>query len=178
MPRLFVGLDIPPRLALRLSQLQGGLIGGRLVDPADFHITLRFIGDVDNHLADEIDGMLQGIRRPPLALRTSVLDGLGGDKPHSLVMRVEASRALVDLQAEIERAMRRAGVGGDKRRFEPHITFARVKGMPGVDIARFLQAQGFIEPFAFEAGRIVLYSSRDSIGGGPYVIEATYPLDG
>lgn len=176
MPRLFAGIEVPANAGERLARLRGGLIGARWIEPADYHITLRFIGDIDERTADEIDGMMGQIRPRRLRLRLTSLDVMGGDKPHSLVARVEMTRELAELQADVDRAIRRAGVHADRRRFEPHVTVARVKGMSPFALANYLAAVGFFEPVAFEADRFVLYSARASVGGGPYLVETAYPL--
>ena len=55
MPRLFTGVEIPPEVAQALSTLRGGLPGARWIDPENYHVTLRFIGDVDDDIAHEVD---------------------------------------------------------------------------------------------------------------------------
>jgi 2'-5' RNA ligase len=63
MPRLFTALEIPADVGQSLALLRGGLPGARWVDPGNYHLTLRFIGDVDDVLAREVAYMLGGIRR-------------------------------------------------------------------------------------------------------------------
>ena len=58
MPRLFTALEIPRDAALSLSLLRGGLPGARWTDVENYHLTLRFIGDVEGHVADEIANAL------------------------------------------------------------------------------------------------------------------------
>ena len=74
MPRLFTGLEIPSQTGLMLSLLRGGLRGARWIDPENYHITLRFIGDVDDRMADEIADTLDRVRRAPVQVR---ITGLG-----------------------------------------------------------------------------------------------------
>ena len=52
MPRLFAGLEIPAEIGQTLSNLRGGLPGARWIDPENYHVTLRFIGDIDGVAAD------------------------------------------------------------------------------------------------------------------------------
>ena len=63
MPRLFTALEIPPHVAQSLAMMRGGLPGARWIDPGNYHLTLRFIGDIDDALAHEIAGMLGRVRR-------------------------------------------------------------------------------------------------------------------
>src|SRR6201990_1459449 len=65
MPRLFAGLEIPAEIGETLSNLRGGLPGARWIDPENYHVTLRFIGDIDGMSANEIDSMLFRINRKP-----------------------------------------------------------------------------------------------------------------
>ena len=78
MPRLFTGLEIPPLVAQTLSMMRGGLPGARWIDPENYHLTLRFIGDIDDALANEIAGLLGRVHRRPFELRLDGLSSFGG----------------------------------------------------------------------------------------------------
>jgi RNA 2',3'-cyclic 3'-phosphodiesterase len=176
MPRLFAGLEIPPHVANVLSDLQEGLWNARWVDPADFHITLRFIGDIGNRMAQDIDSLLADVSRHPIPIRISGLSSFGGDRPHSVFAVVEPNRHLMELQSEVERLVRACGAEIDKRKFQPHVTLGRLRGGTSLDVAEYLSKFGYFPPQSFTASRFVLYSSRASVGGGPYVVETTYPF--
>jgi 2'-5' RNA ligase len=176
MPRLFTGLEIPSDLAHELAQLRGGISGARWIDAENYHITLRFIGDIDHATARDIFYELGQIRRKPFEVALEGLSTFGGDKPRAIVARARPAAPLVELQAEQERLIRRAGVPPEPRKFTPHVTLARLRSARPVAVADYLGARGFISSLRFEAKRFVLFSSRDSVGGGPYVVEAAYPL--
>jgi 2'-5' RNA ligase len=76
-----------------------------------------------------------------------------------------------------ERAAREAGLPPEGRNFKPHVTLARLRGARADAVAAYLERQGGIGPESFMVSRFVLYSSRNSVGGGPYVVEAAYPLE-
>ncbi len=84
MPRLFTALEIPRDAALSLSLLRGGLPGARWIDVENYHITLRFIGDVEGHVADEVANALDRVRRPEFMLNLSGVNAFGSKKPHSI----------------------------------------------------------------------------------------------
>ncbi len=176
MPRLFAGLEVPPHVTSVLEKLRGGLPGARWMEPSDYHITLRFIGDIGNRVAQEIDSLLADVSRRPLALRISGLGSFGGDKPHSVFAAVEPTRELSDLQSEVDRLIRACGIEADKRKFQPHVTLARLKGASSLDVADYLSLRGWFPAQTFTADRFVLFSSRVTTGGGPYIVETTYPL--
>ena len=176
MPRLFTALEIPSPLAFSLSLLRGGLPGARWVDPENYHITLRFIGDIDQRTADEVGTALMRVDKPRFDMTIGGLDALGGNKPHSIVAVVKPSKALQDLQAEHERIIQRIGLEPERRKFRPHVTLARIKGVAEADAAAYLTLRGDFRTPPFPVGRFVLLSSRDSKGGGPYVMEEAYPL--
>jgi RNA 2',3'-cyclic 3'-phosphodiesterase len=176
MPRLFTALEAPARVAESLSRLRGGLSGARWIDAENYHITLRFIGDIDLALAHEVAQSLAAIRRPAFTVTLDKLDFFGSDKPRAIVVRARPDPALIELQAEQERLLRRLGAPPEQRKFSPHVTLARLRGASSRSVAEYLGARGYFPPLRFEAERFVLYSSRDSVGGGPYVVEAEYPL--
>lgn len=177
MPRLFTGLEIPADVGFALSLKRGGLHGARWIDPENYHLTLRFIGDVENSAADEIaDGLDRFSQSLGFGVKLDRLDVFGGDKPRALFAGVESNPSLQRLQAAQERLLQRLGLAPEGRKYVPHVTLARLRGVSAPEIARFMAASGGFTPLQFDAGRFVLFSSRDSVGGGPYVVEATYPL--
>ncbi|MEW5424333.1 RNA 2',3'-cyclic phosphodiesterase [Amorphus sp. 3PC139-8] len=176
MPRLFTGLEIPPDVRNRLSLLRGGLRSARWIDPENYHITLRFIGDIDDRTADEVAAMLDTVKRTEVRVRLSGLGAFGSRKPHSIWARVEPNPALLELQSEHERLLQRIGLPPEGRKFTPHVTIARLKGASAREVASWLSIRGDFEAPTFMASRFVLFSSRASQGGGPYLVEEEYPL--
>jgi RNA 2',3'-cyclic 3'-phosphodiesterase len=177
MPRLFTGLEIPPEIALQLSTYRGGLPGARWVDPENYHITLRFIGDVDEPTAREVFSILgEGRRRPPLTVTFDGLGSFGGGRPHVVHARATPTGDLSDLQAEQERLIRKIGLPPERRKFMPHVTLARLRNASPIDVAGYIATAGHFSKLSFTAERFVLFSARHSVGGGPYVVEAAYPL--
>ncbi|MDT6939927.1 RNA 2',3'-cyclic phosphodiesterase [Brucella pseudogrignonensis] len=176
MPRLFTALEIPRDAALSLSLLRGGLPGARWIDVENYHITLRFIGDVEGHVADEVANALDRVRRPEFMLNLSGVDAFGSKKPHSIYAAVSPSPELNALQGEIERICQRLRIPADPRKFTPHVTLARLKNPRIEDVVQYLSSRGNFSTMPFKVGRFVLMSSRDSVGGGPYIVEEAWPL--
>jgi len=176
MPRLFTGLEIPARVTQSLAMMRGGLPGARWIDPEYYHLTLRFIGDIDDALARDIAGLLSRVQRRPFELRLDGLASFGGRKPRAVVAAVPPVDALMDLQAEHERLLQRLGLEPDGRKFTPHVTLARLRDSSSRQVADYLTARAHYRSSSFGVSRFVLFSSRSSVGGGPYVVEAAYPL--
>jgi RNA 2',3'-cyclic 3'-phosphodiesterase len=175
MPRLFTALEIPSEIVQSMAQLRGGLPGARWIDPENYHLTLRFIGDIDDALAEEIADRLGQVARPKFALRIDGLDSFGGNRPRVVVAAVSPVAELVELQAEHERIMQRVGLQPE-RKYRPHVTLARLRDTSSRQVADFLSLKQPFRSPSFSVSRFVLYSSRASVGGGPYVVEAEYPL--
>ena len=176
MPRLFTGIEIPDTAREALATSRGGLPGARWIDAENYHLTLRFIGDIDGRTAAEIAGLLSRIRRHGFALTIDGLSSFGTRRPHSIIATIAPSRDLTELQAEQERMMQRLGLSPDPRKFTPHITLARIKGVGSAAVARYLAEHGAPPAPPIKVDRFVLYSARESVGGGPYVVEEAYPL--
>jgi 2'-5' RNA ligase len=156
--------------------LRGGLSGARWIDVENYHLTLRFIGDIDERTANDVYSSLERVRRPPLTVTLNGLHTFGGDKPRAIVAKAKAEAPLIELQADQERLLRRIGIPPEPRKFVPHITLARLRAASAMAVADYLGTRGYFPGRSFEASRFVLFSSRASTGGGPYVIEAAYPL--
>jgi len=175
MPRLFTALEIPHDIGQSMARLRGGLPGARWIDPENYHLTLRFIGDIHDGLAYEIDGLLGQVARRKFSLWIDGLSSFGRNKPRAVVAAVSPVSPLVDLQAEHERIMQRVGLEPD-RKYKPHVTLARLRDTSNRQVADFLALRQPFRSPPFPVSRVVLYSSRNSVGGGPYVVEAEYPL--
>ncbi|MEI8274840.1 MAG: RNA 2',3'-cyclic phosphodiesterase [Hyphomicrobiales bacterium] len=178
MPRLFTGIEIPAGIGEALDRLRGGLPGARWIDRENYHVTLRFIGDVDDVAAQEAAYVLGQVRRPPFGLCFDGVAAFGGRKPRAVIANVAPQPALLELQAEQERLMRRIGLEPEPRKYTPHVTLARLRNSSSLDVADYLSARGYFRTAPFPVAEFVLFSSRASTGGGPYVAEARYPLNG
>lgn len=176
MPRLFTALELPESITDRLKLLRGKLPGGRWIDPENYHITLRFAGDIDAGTARHFMSALATIDFHSFELRLTGLGSFGGNKPRALWAGVEPTEPLMALQRMHERAARVAGLPAEHRNFTPHVTLARLNNTKPHVLAEYLSYYGgfFCEPFTVEG--FVLFSSRDNYGGGPYVVEADYPF--
>ena len=111
--RLFVALDLPWELKQRLALLSGGIPGARWVGTENFHLTLRFMGEVHPIQAEEIDHTLAAIRAPAFDLSLAGVGVFGkgdakGERAAALWAGVDRNPALDHLQTKIETALRRA----------------------------------------------------------------------
>lgn len=176
MPRLFSGLEIPAAIAERLGSLRGGLESARWVDPENYHVTLRFVGDVDGATAERFDEALAEIDVPSFQMSLDGLGVFGGGKPRAVWAGVSANGVLTALNRAHESAARKAGLAPETRNFCPHVTLARLRGGKAVSVATYLSHNGAFMTQPFPVSRFVLFSARESRGGGPYVVERAYPL--
>jgi 2'-5' RNA ligase len=176
MIKLFVGLALPEGLKARLAPIMTGLPGARWVPPDNLHLTLRFIGEVDEHQAALLDAALSQIRKPPFDLQIAGC-GIFAQRrgPEAVWIGVAATPPLTDLQAAIERAAVRAGLAPEERRFRPHITLARLRDTPAPRLQAFVAGHNLFKE-TVPIGEFALYSSQ---GGETrhYVIETSYPLE-
>src|ERR1700674_615549 len=121
MLRLFVGIEFPPELKLRLSLLCSGITGARWIDPGNLHLTLRFIGEISEDLAADVDAALVGVKARRFTLQLAGTGVFGGNRPHTLWLGVERDPDLILLHDKIELALIRIGLTPEPRRFAPHV---------------------------------------------------------
>ena len=175
--RLFVGLDLPWETRQRLAVMAGGIPGARWVPPENYHLTLRFIGEVAKYQAEEIDLALAGIGGKGFAL---TLAGLGtfakGGRETQLWAGLARNPALEHLQGKVEQALQRAGLAPERRRFVPHVTLARLDNAAPGKVAEFVQAHNLFRSAAIEVGGFCLFSSRLGKEASVYEVEVEYPL--
>jgi 2'-5' RNA ligase len=176
--RLFVGLELPYALCERLAMLGGGIPGARWVPIENFHLTLRFVGEVPGHRAEEVDHALAGVSASAFLLSFT---GLGtfakGGREVALWAGVERNAALEHLQSKIETALQRAGLDPERKRFTPHVTLARLgDGVAAHKLGVFLQANNLFRAGPFEIEHFTLFSSALGKQASVYTPEVAYPL--
>jgi len=176
--RLFIGLELPAMTRERLALLCAGLPGAKWVKPENLHLTLRFIGEVENGLAEDIDEALARVRAPRFDL---ALDSVGFfGKPAAariLWAGVAKSEPLSHLQMKVETAVQRAGLPAEERKFSPHVTLARLKGAPLQRLRRYVGENADFRAGPIAVERFTLFSSFLSSSGAIYTPEAYYDLD-
>ena len=176
MLRLFAAIEIPQTHRTLLSMVSGPLPGAKWIDAEDMHLTLRFAGDIDNRVANDFADFLAGIAIAPFPVRITGLGAFGGREPRSIHAEVDGGERLEALQRATDRAARSAGIAAEPRAYKPHITLARLRGVPPETVAHFLGSRGRLDLAPFTVDRFVLYSARPQVGGGPYVVEETFGL--
>lgn len=172
-----MALDLPSSVRTRLSWMAGGLQGARWVPPENYHVTLRFIGEVPAWRAEEIDAALAGLRAPGFAIE---LSGVGthakGGKVTALWVGVARNPALEHLQAKVETALQRTGLEPERRRFVPHVTLARMDGVPEGKIAGWVQGHNLFRSEPIGVEHFALFRSRLGKQQAVYDAEVEYPL--
>jgi len=178
MPRLFTAIEIPEEICEELHRLRMPLPGARWIDPKNYHMTLRFAGDIGNVEAREFIANLSNIEMDGFELRISGLGAFGGDDPHAIWAGVELNPQLEELARSHEKAARNAGLAPETRAFRPHVTLARLRHSNAEAVARFLTRYSGYRSEPFFVTRTLLMSSRPSVGAGPYGIEDRFPMRG
>ena len=176
--RLFVGIDLPWELRHRISALATtGIQGTRWVAPENFHLTLRFIGEVPPHRAEDIDIALAALRGKGFEL---TLAGVGtfskGGRANILYVGVDRNPRLEHLRNKIETALHRVGFEPERRRYQPHVTLARIDNAPEFKLVEFVRAHNLFRAEAFTVSHFTLFSSQLGKEQSVYTAEVEYAL--
>lgn len=176
MHRLFVALRPPPPVRAALFAVMGGVERARWQSDEQLHLTLRFVGEVDGRMADDLAAALGSVTAAPFVLRVR---GVGHfetkGRPNSLWAAVEPDEGLAVLERRVERACRAAGLPPETRKFVPHVTLARL-GSGAVGSGAWLARNGDLTAPAWPVDEFRLYESTLGSGGADYISVARYPL--
>ena len=177
MHRLFVAIRPPAPVRDRLIDLMEGVPGARWQDEEQLHLTLRFIGEVDAHIAGDALAALRSVSHRPFAL---ALDGVGSfgkkGRPHSLWAGVAPHDEVAHLHRKVDQALVRAGLEPERRAYHPHITLARINRAAG-PLDGFLSRHAGLSGPAFDATHFGLYESHMGQGGSTYELVERFAME-
>jgi 2'-5' RNA ligase len=176
MHRLFVAIRPPPTVRALLLAAMGGVSGARWQSDDQLHLTLRFIGEVDRHVAGDVHAALGAIHQPPFEI---ALCGIGAferrGQPDALWAGVAPHEPLKALHKKVDVALSRVGIAPDERAFLPHITLARLNRASG-PVSHLVEQSGGLASPPFTIADFALFESLLTPEGAVYSIVERYPL--
>lgn len=177
MIRLFAAVAVPEETAEALAPAMRGLPGARWRPAEALHVTLRFVGEVREDVANDLDVELGRISQAPFEISLRGVSCFGeGAQVRAVWAAVEESEPLRVLAGRCEAAAKRAGLTPDKRAYRPHVTLAYLKGADPDRVAGWIRAHNLLRPPPFVVERFGLYSSVLHPDGSRYALERAYPL--
>jgi 2'-5' RNA ligase len=177
MHRLFVAIRPPEPIRDLLIDATDDAPDFRWQDEAQLHLTLRFVGELERPLADDLADALARMRAISFEVRISGVGRFDQRSSGALWAGVEPKPPIAALAAKIERVCQSVGLEPERRAFHPHITLARWKGRRSREVQDFLERnRGLLSP-PFRVDRFILFESRLSRHGAHYEEVASYPLD-
>jgi len=176
--RLFIAIPIPVMIAPQLHNLTGGVPNMRWVPPENYHITLRFLGEVDGRQLADIDAALAGIHAPAFSLQCRGVDCFSsGSRVKNIWTGIEKSSALQHLRDKVESACVRAGFKPHGHKFTPHVTLAYARDqVPIARLQSYMAHHNLFRSQAFAVTHFILYSSRLGGESSVYRAERIYEL--
>ncbi len=176
--RLFVALDLPRTVRQRLADLATGVSGVRWVPPENYHVTIRFVGELPAYKAEELDLALADIRARRFTLELAgvgTLDRAG--RVTALWAGVASNPALLHLRAKVDTAVQRAGMAAERRRYMPHVTLARLgEQVEQARVAAWVQSHNLFRSAPMDVGHFTLFTSVLGPDQPVYTPEVEYPL--
>ncbi len=179
MLRLFIGLELPTPIQDRLEPLCSGLQGARWVAPHNMHITLAFVGDVDEGAAQDLHETLSDIRFDPFDLSLGEIDCFAHKhQPTSVWTGVKGNvEALQNLHHKTTKAIENAGLIPERRKYKPHVTLARMKQMPKEKLLSYMEGNNSFKTDSFTISHFTQFRSHLTRHGADYEVLARYGTD-
>lgn len=174
MHRLFVALRPPAAMRQGLLATRSGVPGARWQDDEQLHLTLRFVGEVDRHRAEDVAAALGRVQGAVIAARIAGV----GRFDSALWAGIAPRGPLAALHTQVDTALRLAGVTPDRRAYLPHITLARFAKSCAADpaIERWLADHAALTSPEFTLDRLTLFESTLGGEGARYQPVTFWPL--
>src|SRR4029079_5880193 len=176
MHRLFVAIRPPEEIRALLLDAMDDSADFRWQQDDQLHLTLRFVGEVERPVADDLAAQLTRVHAPPLELRIAGTGRFEQRNSGALWAGVEPREPVAALAAKVERTCQSLGLEPERRPFHPHGTPARWKGRRNREVAAFLEQTRGLASDPFQVDRFILFESRLSRHGAHYEEVASYPL--
>ena len=176
MHRLFVAIRPPEDIRDLLIDAMDDSPEFRWQDDEQLHLTLRFVGEVDRPVADDLADALGRIHAEPFELRISGVGRFEQRSSGALWAGIEPKDSVAALAAKVERVCQQVGLEAERRTFFPHITLARWKGRRSREVANFLERNGGLRSEPFAVSQFLLFESQLSRHGAHYEQVGSYPL--
>jgi 2'-5' RNA ligase len=176
MHRLFIAIRPPEPIRDVLIDAMDDSADFRWQSEEQLHLTLRFVGEVERPLAEDLAAALGALRAPAFELRIKGAGSFDQRNGGALWAGLDPKEPVAALAAKVERICQSAGLDPERRAYHPHITLARWKGRRTREVAEFLARHRALasEPFAVDA--FTLFESRLSRHGAHYEEVARYPF--
>ncbi len=179
MQRLFVAIDLPEPIKDDLIGIAFGVPGARWTDPDSLHLTLRFLGDVNGTVANDLQTRLARLKVEPFELRLADIGFFPPRGPAEVLwVGVEKNEPLEALRRQVDQTATRLGIEPDRRKWVPHVTLARLDEAPESRLARFAAEHSLYKSPPFLVEQLTLFSSRLLTTGARYQREAVFVLRG
>ena len=176
MHRLFVAIRPPEPIRDLLIDVMDDSADFRWQDEEQLHLTLRFIGEVERPVANDLAGALGGIRAQSFAIRLNGVGRFEQRNSGALWAGIEPKEPVAALAAKVERVCASVGLEPERRAYHPHITLARWKGRRTRELESFLTRKRGLVSDPFDVDCFTLVESRLSRHGAHYEEVASFPL--
>ncbi len=180
MIRLFVGLELPEHIQEQVYNLRGGIPNTRWMNKENLHLSLRFIGQVEETDANYIHDYLSQVNFHSFDLAlTQVGLFTQGNQPKHMWVGVDNYHVLDELTLRVESAVQRAGQSSISRKFHAHTTIAKFRGASWDKIQEFISFHNLFKSEPFRVNHFTLFSSHPHHNGvgSFYRVEARYELN-
>ena len=176
MHRLFVAIRPPEPIRDLLVDAMDDSADFRWQTDEQLHLTLRFVGEVERPIANDLADALGRIRGDPFALRINGVGRFEQRNSGALWAGVEPKPPVAALAAKIERVCQSVGLAPERRAFHPHITLARWKGRRTREVQAYLERTAGLTSEPFAVSMFTLFESHLSRHGAHYEEVASFPL--
>ena len=175
--RLFIAIEIPDGLKKSLGALRIDLPSARWVAAEQIHLTLAFLGEVEESAVEQLTDSLARIQPPEFALCFSGTSCFPNrHRPRVLWIGLEPHPHLNDLAAKVRAAVLDCSIPQEKRHFSPHITLARLKLQPSREFDAFLDQNKNLKLPPFSVREFTLFQSRLTPQGAMHIPIKNFPL--
>lgn len=157
----------------------GGIADARWQDDDQLHLTLRYIGEVDRRMAEDVADAVAHVQAAAIEV---AIAGVGAfdrrGRIDALWAGVAPREALASLHRKVDHALVRLGLAPEGRAYLPHVTLARLpRTADPVEIERWRVTHAALASAPFRMEHLILYESSLGAGGSRYDTIARWRLE-
>lgn len=179
--RTFIALELPVEIRAKLAHVTGilersGIFQGSFVGKDNFHLTVKFLGEVSEERLEVIKSALSNVNLPPFLVKVENIRFFPSQDYIKIIWTGITGNEIKPLCDRVNEQLVNIGFPQDTKLFQAHITLARISGVKDKSLLQKKLASVHFAPIEFKVSELAIFKSELTSRGAVYKKLASIPF--